>query len=70
MLTACVVWEAAAEADKKRREEERQQRLAERSAIADEMKKQRMEMEDSISDPAQRAAQDPPTQPKRKGVST
>jgi DNA polymerase III alpha subunit (gram-positive type) len=65
------VWEASARAEEQRRELARQQKRAEQHAMVDEIRKQRQDMEYSITDPAQRAAESvPPAEtPKRKGVS-
>lgn len=68
-LTTVTVWEAAAEAEEKRREQARHAQRAERHAIVDEINKQKKDMEYSISDPAQRSAEDPITRAKSKGVS-
>lgn len=64
------IWEAAAQAEEKRREQARLDKKAERNAIADEIKKQRQDMQYSIDDPEKRAAEavPPASPPKQKGV--
>ena len=64
------IWEAAAQAEEKRREQARSEKKAEQWAIADEIRKQRQDMVYSVDDPKQRAAEaiPPADPPKPKGV--
>jgi len=63
------IWEAAAQAEEKRREQARSEKKAEQWAIADEIRKQRQDMVYSVDDPKQRAAEaiPPADPPKPKG---